>query len=680
MRVLSCLLTEHNLFTVLLAAVICCLGSLVGMRLLRRSLDGSGLLRASWIFLTAMCLGCTIWATHFVAMLGYQPAAPVTLDAGMTALSALIILGGGAVAVFLSGLGRHWARLTAGAGLGLAVSAMHFVGMFAYRVDGLVVWDNGYIAASITVAMAGGAAALWLADRYQGGWKCFIPAGALTAGVVGLHFTGMAAFMVVPMDGVSGAMTSDAFLALALAVTAASLLVVGAGASGYVIERALTERADEELHHMALHDGVTGLLNRVGFDAALQAQIGAHASVALVLLDLKGFKAINDRHGDAVGNTVLAVIGHRLAALEPDGVAARLGADEFALALPLAGQTDLEARLQALRAKVLRPVSSAGDQIEITARIGVAAAPEDGPDAASLLRNATLAVHRAKTDPTGELCHYNAALGDAVRHERELLDALKTAIDLDALTLHYQPQTDIATGDPVGYEALVRWNRPETGPVSPADFIPLAEKNGMICALGDLVLRRACAEAARWPHERPVAVNVSAVQLSSRQIVDTILEALLASGLPPSRLEIELTETALINDLDLSLHILRQIKALGVSIALDDFGTGFSSLETLRQFPFDKIKLDKSFLDDLTTDPRTGAVIRAITQLGCDLQTPVLAEGVETLDQLYRLNEIGCTQAQGYLIGRPGPMVDDQPPEPARLKPTAPKARSTRAA
>lgn len=239
---------------------------------------------------------------------------------------------------------------------------------------------------------------------------------------------------------------------------------------------------------------------------------------------------------------------------------------------------------------------------------------------------------------------------------RQLANDLRNAIENGELTLHYQVQTAIGSGEVRGYEALLRWTHPVKGAISPVDFIPLAEANGLILPLGDWVLRKACLDAATWPHPHKVAVNLSAIQLTHVGLPQQIHQVLIETGLPPARLEIELTETALIKDKAQSLHIMRQIKALGVSIALDDFGTGYSSLDTLRTFPFDKIKLDKSFTDELRTDHRSLAVVRAVLALARSLGIPVLAEGIETEEQLALLHMESCDEGQGYLLGRPAPI------------------------
>jgi EAL domain-containing protein (putative c-di-GMP-specific phosphodiesterase class I) len=265
-------------------------------------------------------------------------------------------------------------------------------------------------------------------------------------------------------------------------------------------------------------------------------------------------------------------------------------------------------------------------------------------------------MYKAKIDPMLDVCFYDTELGEEVRERRALANDLRGAIETDQLELHYQVQTSIGTGEVRGFEALLRWTHPGRGPIPPADFIPLAEANGLILPLGEWVLRRACRDAAGWDNDHKVAVNLSAVQLTHTGLPRQIQQILLETGLPVSRLEIELTETALIKDKVQSLHIMRRIKALGVSVALDDFGTGYSSLDILRTFPFDKIKLDRSFTEELESDHRSLAVVRAILALAKSLGIPVLAEGIETMNQLSLLKDEACDEGQGFYLGRPAPM------------------------
>lgn len=660
MRVISCLFTEHNLWFVLLAAIMCVVGATVTIRLYRQVVRAEGLARTGWAFLAAICAGSAIWTTHFIAMLGYQPGTAVTLDAWLTIASGLIAIAGSGLA-FLVATNRHLklAPVFGGGLLGLTVSAMHFTGMFAYRVDGIVTWDGGYIAAAIVLAVVFGAAALHLASRWQGGWRCMVPALTLVTGIVLLHFTSMAAFMVEPILGYQPGASSEAFTVMAVAVAIAGVLILGTGLATFYIEKRMRETQDAQLRHMALHDPLTGLPNRTSFHARLDARLAGlkaeHTAVAAI--DLNRFKEINDGWGHAAGDHVLCELAERLRRF--DGArhfAARLGGDEFCIILKTGDEIELQKLVQQLEGLLAEPIHWGELEASTGGSIGVAVYPRDGEDRDTLVRNADLAMYRAKSDPLLNICFYNAQLGEAVRERRQLANDLRHAIENDELALHYQVQTAIGTGEVRGYEALLRWTHPVRGAIPPVDFIPLAEANGLILSLGDWVLRKACLDAVTWPHPHKVAVNLSAIQLTHIGLPQQIHQVLIETGLPPARLEIELTETALIKDKVQSLHIMRQIKALGVSIALDDFGTGYSSLDTLRTFPFDKIKLDKSFTDELKTDHRSLAVVRAVLALAKSLAIPVLAEGIETQEQLDLLHLESCDEGQGYLLGRPAPI------------------------
>lgn len=660
MRVFTCLFTEHNLWFVLLAAIMCVVGATITIRLYRQVVRAEGMARLGWAFMAAVCAGSAIWTTHFIAMLGYQPGTAVTLDSWLTISSGVIAIAGSAVAFLVAGTRRlKFGPLLGGALLGLTITAMHFTGMFAYRVDGIVTWDMGYIIAAIVLAVAFGAAAMHLTPRWHGGWRCMVPSLTLVTGIVLLHFTGMAAFMVEPINGYQPGASSDAFTVMAVAVAIAGALILGTGLATFYIEKRMRETSEVQLRHMALHDPLTGLPNRTSFYARLDARLAGQAAgkTAVAAIDLNRFKEINDSWGHAAGDHVLCELAERLRKF--DGArhfAARLGGDEFCIILKTGDESELQQLVQQLETLLSLPIAYGALETTTGGSIGVAVFPQDGEDRETLVRNADLAMYRAKSDPLLKVCFYNAELGDVVRERRQLANDLRHAIDNDELALHYQVQTAIGTGEVRGYEALLRWTHPRLGAISPADFIPLAEANGLILPLGDWVLRKACEDAVSWPHPHKVAVNLSAIQLTHAGLPQQIHQVMIETGLSPARLEIELTETALIKDKVQSLHIMRQIKALGVSIALDDFGTGYSSLDTLRTFPFDKIKLDKSFTDELKTDERSLAVVRAVLALAKSLSIPVLAEGIETEEQLALLHSENCDEGQGFLLGRPAPI------------------------
>ncbi|MAF62434.1 MULTISPECIES: bifunctional diguanylate cyclase/phosphodiesterase [Pseudomonadota] len=417
-------------------------------------------------------------------------------------------------------------------------------------------------------------------------------------------------------------------------------------------------RSEEQIVHMALHDGLTGLPNRTSFNQWLDGELAQAAvqrgQVAVIAIDLDRFKEINDTHGHAAGDRVLQQIGTGLAeVLERGEIAARVGGDEFAVAKHYTDPAELEGFVARISASL---APGEGEAASVGASFGIATYPGDAQGRESLLNNADLAMYRAKASPGETICYYQAGMDEDARHRRQIANELRHALARDEFRLLYQPQRSLRTHQISGYEALLRWKHPRLGHISPMEFIPIAEQTGEIIKIGEWVLREACREAASWTSQDKVAVNLSPVQLLQPDLPEMVTSILMETGLAPRRLELEITETALITEKTRALHSLRRIKALGVSVAMDDFGTGYSSLDTLHSFPFDKIKIDKSFLLQSGESPQAQAIIRAVLALGRSLGIPVLAEGVETLDQLKLLVDEGCDEAQGYLFGRPAAM------------------------
>jgi predicted signal transduction protein with EAL and GGDEF domain len=342
------------------------------------------------------------------------------------------------------------------------------------------------------------------------------------------------------------------------------------------------------------------------------------------------------------------------AILEPGQILARLGGDEFAMIAPNLRNSAAATRLAEAVIKALQSDDLASTQLSfVSASIGVASYPQDGEDREALMNHADTALYRAKADGRGVWRLFDPAMRVQAQDRRTMGRDIRFAIARDELQLVYQPQSHVTTGAVFGFEALCRWRHPQRGQVPPDIFIPVAEENGAILHIGEWVLRTACREAAGWTEPLSVAVNVSAIQLHNASFPQTVHEILFQTGLKPQRLELEITETALIRDLSRALATLRQLKALGVRIAMDDFGTGYSSLSNLRAFPFDKIKIDKSFVKSIDSNGDAATIVRAVLRLGRGLGLPVLAEGVETQDELSFLNTESCDEAQGYLIGRP---------------------------
>jgi diguanylate cyclase (GGDEF)-like protein/PAS domain S-box-containing protein len=417
-------------------------------------------------------------------------------------------------------------------------------------------------------------------------------------------------------------------------------------------------RADARIAHMAMHDELTGLPNRANFNQRVERFLDAarrnQSKLAMVVMNLNRFKDINDTHGHAVGDAVLKALARNLAAaIHGSEVVARLNGDEFAACKMFSSDAELTHFLDRLERSVATTVRVGAIAASIDASIGVACYPADGDSRELLFNNANLAMSRAQAIPGRRICAYEPAMDEAARLRRRLGDDLRGARARDEFHLAYQVQKSVASGEITGYEVLLRWKHGRDGWISPAEFIPIAEENGEILNIGVWVLRTACAAAAGWKAPHKIAVNLSPTQLMNIDLIETVRAVLQKTGLAPERLELEITETAIVADKAHALHILRQIKTLGVTIAMDDFGTGYASLDTLHSFPFDKIKIDKSFLLDSQGSMQARAIIRAILSLGQSLAMPVLAEGLETDEQLAWLRQEGCDQAQGYLLGRP---------------------------
>jgi len=423
----------------------------------------------------------------------------------------------------------------------------------------------------------------------------------------------------------------------------------------------VTERkqAEARIEHMAHHDALTDLPNRVLFHRRLGealARVGCGGgNLAVLCIDLDQFKSVNDTLGHPIGDVLLKTVAGRLGrCLRETDMVARLGGDEFAIIMPsIDGPHDAEMVASRVVERLGQPYQVGGHEVFVGASVGIAIAPGDGEDADMLLRNADMALYRAKADGRGRLHFFEPELDRRIQLRRALELDLRKALSNSEFELYYQPLINVRTGQVSAFEALLRWQHPERGLVSPAEFIPLAEEIGLIIPLGEWVLREACAEAMTWPADVKVAVNLSPVQFKSRSLVSAVLTALAYSRLPAARLELEITESVLLGETDANLATLHQLRELGVHISMDDFGTGYSSLSYLRSFPFDKIKIDQSFVRELAERPDCMAIIRAVAGLGKSLGIATTAEGVETLEQLERLRAEGCTEVQGYLFSPP---------------------------
>ncbi len=772
-KVYACIAHQHDWKLVLLAGGICLLSCAMALGLLRRMSALSGLRRGAALLVAATVTGIGIWATHFVAMLAYRSGIPTAYEPGVTVLSLLAAIDLLGLALWLAFNQRlRFGATIGGAVVGLSIGAMHYLGMSAVRVEGVIAFDPTLVIASLVVGVGFGAGAFAVARRGPGLRRQAIAALLLTLAICGLHFTGMSAVSVtpdptrsLPANAVSGAglaqwvalaavglllvsgllliiggrhrrqeaqrlselanaaveglaicdegvvVTANASLARMLGVPAADLvgrpfaslfdsdaapgadLVAGARIEAQICSaldervpveliayslpsngkprlgiavRDLRERVEAEakIRFLAHHDALTELPNRFSFNEQLERELLSHRrrddGFAVLFLDLDRFKQVNDVLGHGAGDQVLKTVAARVSGLldEVDTLA-RLGGDEFAIIR--LGDTSPQA-LARLSGEILEAIANDividGQTVNVGVSVGVAIYPEDGKAADALVSNADAALYEAKNNGRQCYCFFKSDLGAQLRERQQLEFELRQALARGEFTLAYQRQTSIKDQKTFGFEALLRWRSPKRGNVPPDAFIPLAEECGLIAQIGEWALREACREAASWPKPLQIAVNVSTVQLRSATLPRLVHEILLETGLDPARLELEITETALIEDLPTALHCLRQLKALGVKVAMDDFGTGYSSLSNLRAFPFDKVKIDKSFVRNVQDDQQAATIIRAIIGLCRGLNLSVLAEGVETTEELNFLDAESCVEAQGFLWGKPGKISD----------------------
>lgn len=771
LKLLDCIVLEHDTVTFLLAAIICLSSMQVMFLLLRRVDECAEARKPLWLIAAASVGGLGIWATHFVAMLAYHGSIAVNFDWLVTGLSALVAVGGVLESLRLASRKSLVGSILAAVVLAGTVAAMHFLGMMAMQGLTRQEYDFSMLIGAAVFAVG----AFWLAYAGQRsgirGLRQVAPGLLVSAGIVVLHFSDMAAssFVVdatvsahgaddasriwlvgaicaiaaisacgsvaavvldryltdlrgmteayiegvaivrdnriidlnarfrdiVAFDGAVSAMTGMDPEKLLLPVDGQKVLGNREGIAEATLvngpqERSLefavrtveyrgrptqvlavrdltaTRQAQRQIEHLANHDPPTGLANRTLLNLRLERAISvagrADASLAVMALDLDRFKAVNDLFGHSAGDQVLKTVAAILRECTNDvDTVARIGGDEFIIVQ--VGQSQPKAAEQLaknIQRAFKRDFNPHTNPMSVGVSIGVALYPDDGDNGDALRHCADIALYRAKSTGRGITASYSTEMDQELRERRRMEAELRQAIRRKQLRTAFQPLVRAETGAVVGYEALLRWHHPELGEVPPSVFIPIAEESGAINTMGEWVLRSACRAAAQWREELSVAVNVSAVQFRRRNFADRVFAVLEETGLAAHRLELEITESVLLQDEALSREMLHALKAHGVRIVIDDFGTGYSSLSNLRTFQFDKIKIDRSFIAAMSEDKHARAIVRSIADLGRNINVPVLAEGVESKEQQDMIAADGCTHAQGYFFGRPSEVTEAQ--------------------
>lgn len=792
-RIFTCVATEHNLWLVALAALVCVCTTLAAFITYTPAVASRDLRQLGWSILTGVCAGTGIWATHFVAMLAYDGGFPTAYDPAATLASLLVSVSLATVGFGIGARGGDWLAVAGGAVIGCAIGSMHFVGMSALMVPGTLSWNMTLVTASWILGIGLGAAALYVFNRFQSAWGLASAAAVLTLAICSMHFTAMGSVGIVPdptvpfqssvMDRPLLAMATAGitFIVLLSAIAAVLIhranmrcedtlraqnsrfnaavsylpvglsmfdaehrlimcnptykkmyglsdectlpgtplleimrsyvskpsaigktdnqedadawteglkdrLVAGVGFSdpitltdgreilvrvapinggGWVdVHEDVTERSrqDAKIAFMAKHDMLTGLPNRALLHERLAEALllaNEREKNALLFLDLDRFKEVNDTMGHSVGDALLRAVAERLrGCVRKTDTVARVGGDEFVVMLNT-NEPNTEPGI--LAARIIDVLSSPyeieGHDCSVGTSVGIAIS-DGNIETDTLVAQADLALYRSKGDGRGIYRFFEEEMNTSARHRRTMEHDLRTALTNGELQLNYQPLVNLERNEISGFEALLRWHHKDRGFISPAEFIPIAEESGLIIPIGDWVLRQACCDAASWPEHVKIAVNLSPVQFKGKALVQSVFNAIANAGISPQRLELEITETALLSDSEDTLAILRKLNGFGVRIAMDDFGTGYSSLRYLRSFPFDKIKIDRSFISGLNDGESSVAIVRAIAGLGNALGISITAEGVETQEQLDVIRLEGCTEMQGFFFSKPKPFAE----------------------
>ncbi|AAN69182.1 MULTISPECIES: putative bifunctional diguanylate cyclase/phosphodiesterase [Pseudomonas] len=666
---------------VLISLCVAILASYTALDLTGRIATAKGRAACLWMGGGALAMGIGVWSMHFIGMLAFSLPIDLGYDLALTAFSLLIAVLSSGFALWLvsqpslPALQLGFGALIMGAG----IACMHYTGMAALRMLPGIDYDPTLFGASLLIAVGASAAALWIAFRLRRHTPYVrqirgLAAVVMGVAIVGMHYTGMAAanfpegsFCGALGGGLQGDSLVYLVLITTLAVLAVALLtsVLDARLEARTAElaRSLT-LANQELTQLALHDTLTDLPNRTLLADRIEQAIAKVAEqggcFALMFIDLDGFKPVNDAFGHHIGDLLLKAVAARLRGhLHSQDTLARIGGDEFVLLVELQEPNDaMDVAVKQVNL-VSRPFRVAEHDLQLSASLGIVLYPGNGQDQHELLRNADAAMYHAKSAGKNGYSFFDVSMNSNARQQLQLLQDLRLALEQRQFRLHYQPKFDAQACQPIGAEALLRWEHPQQGLLLPDRFIGLAEKTGLIIPIGEWVLTEACRQMRQWldqgHHGWRMAVNLSAIQFCHAGLVDSVARALQQNGLPANCLTLEITETTAMHDADASLTVLQRLSDMGVDLSIDDFGTGYSSLMYLKRLPANELKIDRGFVRDLEQDSDDAAIVSAIVALGQALGLRIVAEGVETDKQQDFLTRLGCDSLQGYLLGQPVP-------------------------
>lgn len=683
----------HNLFLVALAFGVACATCYATLDIADRVIQVEATRsRRTWKYLCAFCLAGGVWAMHFISMLAFEAPLRIAFDMPITLASLLIVLLTSWIGVHALTVETLSVRRCVASALvmGVGISVMHYVGMAAMRSDAIQFYDPALVALSVLVAFVSSTALLVLArylrrtsgmldEMYRYAASLFVGAGLLT-----LHLTGMKALhLVLPAGAQLQIPNTENSQQLALTIAIITLLIVAGSVSAAIADKKLQSKEHDlqrvnnlltqldearvSLQQAAHYDPLTNLINRRGFNQLFAEKLVEHTvtrgMLAVMFLDIDHFKRINDSLGHDAGDELLKAIAERIrSATRAQDIVARLGGDEFCILISIPNHEEARHLAHRVMHKMKDPIALAGRRMVMTTSIGIAVFPRDGTTCEELLKHADLALYQSKGNGRNRVNFFSAALKSKASLELHLEEELRNALrEGTGLQLYYQPIVDLRTGHVARLEALVRWDHPQRGLLPPDRFLRIAEANGLIADLDNRVLRDACRDLGALRLEGledlVISINCSGVNLARDELVNEFQQALREHNVGRGRLELEITENALMNNVGKTIVLLKQIRSLGVSLSIDDFGTGYSSLAYLKRLPLDTLKIDRSFIVDIPRSPQDIELVHAIVVMAHTLRLNVVIEGVETAEQLELLSQLGSDYVQGYLFGKPQPLA-----------------------